>query len=580
MNHSAKRPDQAEGPPPRGDDVPSRATQDKLQRMIATMLAGDTRAEAGRRVGMSPKTTANLCKRWEKWWTTEYKTIRARWISEGRPVADDAEACKIKAPAIPPEKTREIIRQIIAAMLSNGGTIKDAGAKLGLSEKATYSMHDRWRQYWITEYENTRAQWTAQGRAIAPTPRQEIQEGIRKATALAAAGSTEEEIAKALGVQLGTLQAWKDTYRALWQQEKGRSLQALVIMVRSQAGTEAVTDDPEGHIRRARSCEKWLRGSGRELFTIGERPTLRTFYDDWFKKVRLADSPQKTVLSYEGVVRNWVLLTGDPPLEEITELTLAIFKKCLAKLPGKNRVSPLSPNTIRSNLRHLQTLLDKAGPKGPRNRDAAGILKNLPPWIKPPRAVYKEPRFVPLEYFNQVYLATACMDLPHVPGIKPPAWWKALLAVAYNTQARYGTLFTMRMDEINWQKECLDLPAERFKNRRAQRIHLNAVALRHLQAIRTNRELVFPGFGSSNSYYRALHRLLKLAAIPDAQHFGLHDIRRTGATLLWDDSPQAAQLALGHQSPETTRRHYIHQTGIVARALDALPQPEAFNGGT
>jgi integrase len=63
------------------------------------------------------------------------------------------------------------------------------------------------------------------------------------------------------------------------------------------------------------------------------------------------------------------------------------------------------------------------------------------------------------------------------------------------------------------------------------------------------------------------------AGIPRKEHFGLHVIRKTAATVLAGFSPQAAQLALGHRSLTTTVNHYINPTSIVAAALDAMPQP-------
>ena len=41
-------------------------------------------------------------------------------------------------------------------------------------------------------------------------------------------------------------------------------------------------------------------------------------------------------------------------------------------------------------------------------------------------------------------------------------------------------------------------------------------------------------------------------------------------------SSQAAQLALGDAGSMVTMLHYVNSTGLVARALDRLPQPAAF----
>ena len=198
------------------------------------------------------------------------------------------------------------------------------------------------------------------------------------------------------------------------------------------------------------------------------------------------------------------------------------------------------------------------------------------PWVKPPRLEEKEPRIISIDLLGQVYLATVAMEEPRFPGIRAPAWWKALLAIAFNTQLRRRTLFDMRMDEVDWENCRLNLPAARLKSHRRQSIHLNPVSMRHLLMIRTDRERVFPWGRSMLQFYRCFHRLQDAAGIPRKDHFGLHDLRRTAATLIFEDSPAAAQAALGHQSMSTTLAHYVNPTNMLVRALNALPQPEVF----
>ncbi len=319
--------------------------------------------------------------------------------------------------------------------------------------------------------------------------------------------------------------------------------------------------------------------NGQALFPADESPTVGSFYATYYLPVRLADSPAVTKAAYEGTIRLWQLLSGDPPLAEVTTEALARFKAALQKMRAKARVGYMAANTVRKHLRHLQSVLDLAGPPGRYHRDAAGILA-ASPWVRPPRAEQKEPRTVSQEILSDVYLATVSMEEPRFPGVKAPAWWKALLAIAFNTQLRRRSLFEMRMEEIDWANRLLDLPPARLKSHRRQRIHLNAVSIEHLRMIRTDRELVFPWPNSLVHFHRCFHRLQDAAGVPRKDHFGLHDLRRTAATALWEDSPAAAQCALGHRSASTTRNHYVDATSIVGRALDSLAQPEAFLGAS
>ena len=87
---------------------------------------------------------------------------------------------------------------------------------------------------------------------------------------------------------------------------------------------------------------------------------------------------------------------------------------------------------------------------------------------------------------------------------------------------------------------------------------------------------MFPWPFPRKNFYVCFHKLQKSAGIPREEHFGLHAIRKTLGTALWESSPQAAQFALGHSSDRVTQDYYVAGGGLVARALDALPQPAAF----
>lgn len=168
------------------------------------------------------------------------------------------------------------------------------------------------------------------------------------------------------------------------------------------------------------------------------------------------------------------------------------------------------------------------------------------------------------------------MRLPVCWGIRPPAWWQALIVVTYLTGLRRRTLFEMPTSAIDWEASCLRLEARLFKSRHGQTVHLAPAALEHLRRIRTDRDLVFPWPHARRHFHSRFHHLQNLAAIPRKKHFGLHDLRKTHGTLLWEVSPEAAQVGLGHQSPIITRQHYVAGSGMMARALDELPIPDAF----
>lgn len=168
------------------------------------------------------------------------------------------------------------------------------------------------------------------------------------------------------------------------------------------------------------------------------------------------------------------------------------------------------------------------------------------------------------------------MVIPEIAGVESPDWWRALLVVAYNTGLRRRSLFELRIADVDWRFHRVDLPPCRMKSRRAQTVHLNPTAMVHLERFKTDRVLVFPWPYNLRHFHTTFHRLQWDAGLPRKSHFGLSNLRKTCATTLWAQSPEAAQLVLGHVSIGTTQTHYVQGTDIAARALDGLPQPQAF----
>ena len=248
-----------------------------------------------------------------------------------------------------------------------------------------------------------------------------------------------------------------------------------------------------------------------------ERPltsaaTLTVFYQRYFRVARLSDASPRTIEKYDTTLATWAKLTGDPPMGQITVETLLHFREALKASPGKLPGSMRSLNTVRGALTHLQAVLDKAGPAGPRNRDAAGILPGPAPWVKRPRSVEKMPPIIKAETLRAIYAAAGRMTEPCVPDVPAAKWWEALICVVHNTLIRRRTCFELEWGDVDWAGSCLRLPAARLKSARAQVIHLNDSALSALKAIRREHT----GFGKRGLPWvrlpvRVLRRVARLA---------------------------------------------------------------------
>jgi integrase len=269
-------------------------------------------------------------------------------------------------------------------------------------------------------------------------------------------------------------------------------------------------------------------------------------------------------------------------LTSIDVLLLTRFRDALAKTRGQNKWSYATPTTVAGKMQAIQTVLDKAGPSGHRNRDAAEILEKVP-WVRAPRTEARPVRLVDPKHVSDAYRVACCMDRPVVEdgGLKPGEWWRALLVVAWNTGLRRRSLLELDWDMVDWERRFFRIPGRSMKAKRFQIQPFPEVVLTHLRGIRRSEHgLIFPWPMHIREFSNKWHELLDLAGIPVENHFGLHDIRKTLATTLWGNDPQAAQFALGHASATVTARHYVSQTGIVAAAVDAIEQPEAFGAVT
>jgi integrase len=306
--------------------------------------------------------------------------------------------------------------------------------------------------------------------------------------------------------------------------------------------------------------------------------TLTSFFDAYYLPVCLNEAAKETVYLYRKALTKWRLLTGDPVLTLIDNQLMARVRDTLIGSIAKGRNRIMSPHTVRMYLRMLQAIIDKAGPPGPKRRDAAGIL-SISPWCKPPRAELKKVGIVAEKTLSDCYTAAVAMTNPRIDGFKPAAWWRALLVVTYNTGLRSRTLFSLRMEHIKWQARVIDIPAKFLKGRRDIALPISEIVYSHLVAIRTDRELVFPWPYSMESFRKTFHKLQNEAGIPPVLHFGLHALRRTAGTLLWQIDPAAAQLMLAHSSLSITKDHYVNAQTVLAGVAEKMPQPAAFGKG-
>jgi integrase len=380
---------------------------------------------------------------------------------------------------------------------------------------------------------------------------------------------------------------WRKRFRDLWDSSYQAAMEKVCDEVRQIAGTPKMLAAFDEFIDAAEAADRWAIKQGKPLFAKpslevtnadGGNHTIGSFFEAYYLAACLSQASEETIYLYRKQIRKWELLTGNPPLRAITSETLVNYRAALiAQRSRWKHRRPLSLWTVRGHLQAILTLIGKAGPAGPRNRDAAGFIAHQP-WTKKPWAELPVPKVVTAETLSKCYEAAGLMDVPTAGRVKPGSFWRALLVVAYNLGLRRRALFGLRWRDVDFRTRLITVPAEINKSRRRLVVPMNAVVVAHLKAIqRQPEDSVFDCWWTTKEGFRvSLYKLQRLAGLSNAERFQLHRLRKTCATILWQQSPGAAQLMLGHRSISITRDHYTNAPAALTGAADAMPQPDCF----
>lgn len=314
--------------------------------------------------------------------------------------------------------------------------------------------------------------------------------------------------------------------------------------------------------------------------------TLRTFFESVYAPTYLAGAKPKTFAAYREAIKHWARVHGETLLRSIGVEQLAQFKAAL--LEGRlhnaarqvqrtffeidaHEAAPLARATVNKHLRALQAMLGKAGPPGPRNRDALAILPAAP-WVKPLREPKRLPRAIRAQDLAAVYQACDAANWPKL-NVYAADWWRALLVTAYTTAFRHHALMTLEWKNVDLPAATIRIEPDGDKCLCARSKPLHRAVVLHLMRIRTNNRQVFPWPHSNKTWYRQWHELQNLAEIPAERRFTLHDLKRTAGTIYAaTSSPWVVQLMMDHSNIETSR-HYIDPSDQLRLAVDTFPLP-------
>lgn len=183
----------------------------------------------------------------------------------------------------------------------------------------------------------------------------------------------------------------------------------------------------------------------------------------------------------------------------------------------------------------------------------------------------KVPERVPEAWLTEEFarlLATASSEKTTIAGIPGGLWWRALLLLAYDTGERVTALTSLRWVDV--RGGYVTFKAETRKGKRRDIIRdIGEETRLALEAIRGDRDLVFPWPHSHTYLWNRLSIILRRAKLPAGRRDKFHKIRRTTASY-YEAAGHSAQRLLDHSSPATTRKY------LDPRVVQNVPAPSVM----
>lgn len=311
--------------------------------------------------------------------------------------------------------------------------------------------------------------------------------------------------------------------------------------------------------------------------------TLTEFASAFFFPVcrESQQASQRTLDLDRMALRMWALYTGDPPMVQIDQAACAQFVKQLVKRPGQKGRETISPNTVRKLCCHLQTILDRAGPRTRRNRLGQGLFAEEPPYLERPKKRVKEAtdNFTLNEigaWLEQCALAQATDSLM---GLDPARWWTALVVFIYNTALRIDTAMRLTWAMLDHNEpDWLDVPASIYKGgQHGLKLFVNRPARAAIEAIgsRGRFDQVFPwrNWPASQGWLQKLRRrMLAAAGLPAHRRFGFHGLRKALSNWVAPQNWALNKIILGHRPNDVTIESYVNPQ-VMRDILGRVPQP-------
>jgi integrase len=290
--------------------------------------------------------------------------------------------------------------------------------------------------------------------------------------------------------------------------------------------------------------------------------TLKDFFNDLYRPLRLRGKSPKTVLLYNCLLRTFGRWLGrDGTLADLDELVLARYLE--------HRSTKVAPLTIEHERQQLMALAGLAW-----ERRLLEVKPTCPPGVIPQKA----PMAWSIE--QMAHLMAVAGDPKNYYRLADfyTRLFPALIAVVWETGERIGAV--RDVDRADFTRPHLLVKSEFRKGRKRDRVYtLSPATCDRLDALPPSEDGKLFQWPFDRNYLQiAFRRVVKKAglAVPGKKRLLFHQIRRTALTHFQAAGGNACEMA-DHSSDKITKRWYLDprvcESGI--KPCDVLPTIDA-----
>jgi hypothetical protein len=287
--------------------------------------------------------------------------------------------------------------------------------------------------------------------------------------------------------------------------------------------------------------------------------SLRTLIPE-YARYKLRGSRETTRFKYEFAIDHWSdFLRRDPTTEDLSDDAILDL---LWSLVESKTIKPVTANMYGAKLRALWNFAARKA-----------YVQTWPTFPKLPEDESLPIAFTPGELaklFFQIDQLTGW-----VSGIPARDWWRSLCLAIWDSAERITAIRSARFCDLSEGRLVIQAAARKGRagHRRAASYRLHRDTVHSIEAIRGDRDLIWPWHMHETSLWNHLKRILKAAGLPTDRYHKFHCLRRSVASYSQKAGLDASAI-LGHTDRRVTVQSYLSPSIVEAPApADHLFRP-------